>query len=356
MAAASDPTDWPAGETVPVPKCPACDSVRRRLLYAGLTDRVFGIAAGAWSIYRCADCHSGWLDPRPSDASLPLAYRGYFTHQEGVEPQIVRRKGLFRRILHDLVADYVNHRYGLDRPHALMVGRHLLPLFPPLRAGVDSLYRHLPRLPSQGGALLDIGCGNGRFLRVARKAGWRVCGVDFDPGAVAQARAHGLEVHRGGAEALADYGGHFDVVTSSHVLEHVADPRAHLAQVFRLLRPGGTLWIETPNLDSQGHANYARDWRDLDPPRHLWLSSASRLPELLRNAGFVHVTQRWNPLAVLDVFPVCEALRAGKPATEATKKGRIHVELTAIFLEAWLPARREFLTMTALRPGSAPHE
>ena len=180
-------------------------------------------------------------DPRPDAASLPRAYAGYFTHDEIRERVIVRRRGMVRRWLHDLLNDYMNHRYGTSRQPAAAGGRWLARLVPPLRAAVDATCRNLPRVPDGGGLLLDVGCGNGAFLRLAQEMGWQVEGVDFDPEAVQQARNAGFCATTGGVEGLNAEEKRYDVITMSHVIEHVPDPNDTLVRLYRLLKPGGML-------------------------------------------------------------------------------------------------------------------
>lgn len=349
----NESAQWPPDQLEAVPECPLCGGGSGRELWHGeMTDRVFGIAPGAWSLYRCLGCGSGWLDPRPDEASLPRAYAGYFTHDEIRERVIVRRRGVLRRWIHDALNGYMNHRYGTRRPNAWVAGRWLAWLMPPLRAAVDATCRHLPPAP-RGGRLLDVGCGNGAFLRLAREMGWQVTGLDFDPDAVARAQSSGFEAVCGGVEALDAVSGDYDVITLSHVIEHVRDPNDTLVRLHRLLKPGGTLWLETPNLDSLGHLLYGRNWRGLESPRHMVLFNQSSLRSALSKAGFVRVRQRWDAMVSFDVLRASAAIAHGRDAVHAgANKQRLPMEIIVEGVEALLPMRREFLTFTATKPSS----
>ena len=341
------PRPWPRADLESVPRCPVCGSAERSLLYTGLTDRVFCVADGAWDLYRCAQCASGYLDPRPTPESIGRAYAGYYTHDAEDHPT-VRRKGRIRSLLHDLVNGYQNHRYGLQRSPALPIGRWLLPLLPSLCTAADAECRHLPLLPAGGGRLLDVGCGNGGFLMLARQAGWQVEGLDFDAGAVQAARSRGLEVHHGGIEALSARSACYDVITLCHVIEHVHDPITTLRRLHALLKPGGMLWLDTPNLASLGAARFGQHWRDLDPPRHLVLFTPESLRGALAKAGFRNVEQHWRGLSVFDVFATSDALGQERSAQSASYQGRppLHAVLAEL-REMAQPARREFLTLSA---------
>lgn len=269
---------WDGGELERVACCPACGVVsaeyRHRLLRDLLED-----VSGEWDLRACAGCGSLFLDPRPTLHAINKAYASYYTHHSGTDAY-VRDNG--KSLLWKLSNGYMNRRYGAQRVPALNVGRWVLPLAFPLRQQLDFFYRHLPRKP---GSLLDVGCGNGVFLLRAREAGWDVAGIEPDPAAVVAARAGGLDVWNG---TLDDHpqGNAYDVVTASHVLEHVHDPRLFLRQVSARLRTGGTIWLATPNVRSLGHRWYGRSWRGLEPPRHLTIFSARALRSLLEGAGF----------------------------------------------------------------------
>ena len=341
------PRPWPQADLEAVPQCPVCGCSARSMLYKGLTDRVFGVADGFWDLYRCAQCRSAYLDPRPTPSSIHRAYAGYYTHNAEDHP-IVRRKGRIRSLLHDFINGYQNHRYGLHRSPALSSGRWLLPLLPSLRSAADAECRHLPPLPAGGGRLLDVGCGNGGFLLLALQAGWQVEGLDFDAGAVQAARARGLDVHHGGIEVLSERSACYDVITLCHVIEHVHDPIATLHALYALLKPGGVLWLDTPNLGSLGALRFGPHWRDLDPPRHLILFTPSSLTSSLIAAGFSSFKRHWRGLSLFEVYASSEAIANGRKGLNASHQGRPPLrDVGAELREMLQPARREFITLSA---------
>jgi SAM-dependent methyltransferase len=98
-------------------------------------------------------------------------------------------------------------------------------------------------------SLLDIGCGDGLFLAVARQAGWLVEGIEFSPEGARRASVRlGRPVAVGDLSRDRLLAGPFDVVTLWHVLEHLADPAAMLAAARQRLRAGGLLAVAVPNL------------------------------------------------------------------------------------------------------------
>ncbi len=166
--------------------------------------------------------------------------------------------------------------------------------------------RKLP--PCRPGArLLDIGCGRGDFLLACRQRGWTVTGVEQSQSpAMAAAVASGIDVY--GPEELDRLPtGGFDVVTLWHVLEHLADPRATLATVRRLLRPNGAVLIEVPNFGSWQARLGGPVWFHLDVPRHLYQFDQASLHDLLRRCGFA--CDRWETFSLeYDAFGLAQTL------------------------------------------------
>lgn len=343
--------DWPADGVEGVRGCPICGSGRRHLLYTGLTDRVFYCAPGRWNLYQCEKCHSAYLDPRPTLETIGLAYAEYFTHssqmQDGHD-----NLSRFRRVRRALANGYRNYRFGANLQPANRLGVLAAMLLPTQRRIIDGEYRHLPK-PQPGARLLDVGCGNGTFLCLARLAGWNVVGVDFDPKAVETARNHGLDARQGSIDVLDPGKESFDGITLSHAIEHVHDPIRLLRQCHALLRPGGWIWLETPNIEAQGHQLYGSNWRGLEPPRHLVLFSRTSLLQALEQAGFQTAQdQPYRPLCA-GIFAASESIAnggSGWGAMHLSNEGRRAVK-AAERKARKDPAVREFITIKAWKQG-----
>jgi SAM-dependent methyltransferase len=125
----------------------------------------------------------------------------------------------------------------------------------PLRSGPDRARRQAAMLAevlrdSAGPAVIvDVGCGDGSALAItaAQNPAHRFAGIDWSADALRQARALGLTVLRGGV-ALPVADGAADVVIMSELIEHLVDPDGAVAEARRVLRPGGSLLLSTPNL------------------------------------------------------------------------------------------------------------
>jgi ubiquinone/menaquinone biosynthesis C-methylase UbiE len=98
-----------------------------------------------------------------------------------------------------------------------------------------------------GGRILEVGCGTGLILGRLAAAGARVVGADLSSGMLAAARARGFAVTQADATRLPLADARFDAVCSFKVLAHVPDARGALAEMARVLRPGGLLVAELYN-------------------------------------------------------------------------------------------------------------
>ncbi len=103
----------------------------------------------------------------------------------------------------------------------------------------------------RGGRLLDLGCGDGTVLWLARRDGWEVQGVELYPEHTALVRdTLGLDVETSDIMAYAGVAAAWDCVVLTHVLEHLPDPVAALRKIRELLKPGGVGVLEFPNIDA----------------------------------------------------------------------------------------------------------
>lgn len=147
------------------------------------------------------------------------------------------------------------------------------------------------------GALLDVGCGPGRFLARLRAVGWEGPMRGLEPDAVAAGRATellGVPVRVGGVESLADEAPGLSAVVLRHVVEHVPQPLETLRALRSLLAPDGVLYLGTPDARALSAHLFGRYWHGYDPPRHLFAFTAPGLRELLRRAGFSVEREYWD--------------------------------------------------------------
>ena len=174
------------------------------------------------------------------------------------------------------------------------------------------------------GRLLEVGCASGWLLKHAAERGWRSRGVELSAEAVAHARGIGVDVFHGDLLEAGLTGASFDLVYMGDVLEHVPDCRRVLAEVARVLVPGGHLYLRGPITTNSlgrrlGLALYRMLGRTIvlrEPPYHLWEFTPRSMRQLATVSG-------------LDVVKIIEGkIPPGPP--HGTKSGMERVVLRAI--------------------------
>jgi 2-polyprenyl-6-hydroxyphenyl methylase/3-demethylubiquinone-9 3-methyltransferase len=103
----------------------------------------------------------------------------------------------------------------------------------------------IPVADRPGAVLVDVACGGGLMAEHVGRLGYRHVGVDLSSTALRVAQQHGLRPLRADAHRLPMNDGCADVVVAGEVLEHVDDLAGVVAEVCRVLRPGGTLVVDT---------------------------------------------------------------------------------------------------------------
>jgi len=226
--------------------CPLCGAPRRRDI----------VRAVEWRLVRCVACGLYYRYPPPAEV-LRRHYETIYEDDSTSEYIDERRRAVFAPFLRDF------------RPR----GRH---------------------------RLLDIGCGSGEFLTLARERGWSVEGVEVSPRGAAMARRRGLVVHTAVDDLPDDT---YDMVTLWNVIDFFSRPREQMRQIERVLAPGGAALVRAPNAIFQlaawrlsrvlvwpaPLAALVRDAYFFQPL--VW--SPRTLRRLLQDAGFIGV-RLWN--------------------------------------------------------------
>ncbi|MGA9752799.1 MAG: class I SAM-dependent methyltransferase [Acidobacteriota bacterium] len=230
--------------------CPICQETARERLFESadyLTGESFTVA-------RCARCGTA---------------RTLFPHPE-----------------EEIGSYYGNTYYGREGRRFLGTLEWLVRLF---RRG---RVRAVLRLHPGPGRVLDVGSGRGLILRRLRSLGWDCYGTELSADLAQLLRESGVEVFTGPLEEWGLPESSFDVILLWHSLEHQFEPAQVLAEVRRLLKPGGRLLLEVPNFGSRQAAVGGSRWFHLDVPRHLLHFSRPTLAALLGGQGFE--TLRWS--------------------------------------------------------------
>lgn len=218
----------------------------------------------------------------------------------------------------------------------------------PGRTESDNLYEHyhdaahftlaplvqasLERVVSLGersrltGRWLDFGYGEGGLLDVAQRRGWACYGIEISRSMLDYGSKKGWTVTSDprGDPRFADRT--FDVVTIIEVLEHVADPVCLLSDAARWLRPGGLLYVTTPNARGLNCRILRQAWSVVCPPQHLILWTPRALRMALARAGFNTSRLRaegFNPAEILAW------VRGGRSAAESVNRYESGLALSA---------------------------
>jgi glycosyltransferase involved in cell wall biosynthesis/SAM-dependent methyltransferase len=226
----------------------SCINCRSTRLY-------YAFSVNNYRLIECADCDYLGMYPQPSDAALADIYGESYAllseDESGSE-----HAGKLKRAT-------AEHYLGLVERYR---GRH-------------------------GGRLLEIGCGSGDFLVAAADRGYEVTGVEYSPYACERTRSllggRGTVI-QGEIQEILHQGPSFDVCVLNDVLEHARDPRALLSGVHSLLKPGGTLFVATPSLDSWSAKLMKNRWMEFKP-EHLHYFDQNTLHSLLFQTGYRQV-------------------------------------------------------------------
>jgi len=144
------------------------------------------------------------------------------------------------------------------------------------------------KLAGPEGRILDVGAGSGILLRhIARVRGSldNLAANDFSDEILEPLRREGFKTIVGRAECL-EPKEKFDVIILNQVLEHLENPPEVVAQLSRLLAPGGFLFIETPSIDGLDARLFSsRYWGGYHIPRHFWIFNESSLTRVVNGAG-----------------------------------------------------------------------
>ncbi len=165
------------------------------------------------------------------------------------------------------------------------------PLYEQERQGrVLTFQRHLEPIEQWAGdhrrkRIVDVGAYTGIFVEIAKQRGWDAYGTELSQWAARLCRERGLDVRTGTLEQAAFPDGFFDVATSWDVVEHLNDPRTHLQEIHRVLRPGGLVVIHTIDISAPFARLMGSRWPWL-MEMHIVYFSRHTLARMLESVGF----------------------------------------------------------------------
>lgn len=256
---------------------PALSPKRACVLCGARSADVFQEADGPYRVVQCKQCTLVYVDPLPPQTELEHHYDEDY-YSEWSSSQRMPRE----RLWHDRL---------------------------------DELRQY-----NKEGRLLDVGCGDGTFLRFARESGFEVYGTEISEYAVKRIeKLYSIPVFKGGLHGAEYPSEYFDVVTLYHVIEHVDDPVRYLSETHRILRDGGLLVVACPNVKSY-FFNLAyflfkgkrfQLFSTQDKEIHLYHFSDHTLRMLLKNNGFFLLSLGLDDSSVDPRKRIVESLAQG---------------------------------------------
>lgn len=134
--------------------------------------------------------------------------------------------------------------------------------------------------------ILDVGCGIGSFLEIARERGWDVYGTEFTDEAIAICKNKGVEMTQGKLDTKNYTENMFDIITSFEVIEHINNPIEEVQNMNKLLRPKGLLYFTTPNFNALERYLLRSDYNIIEYPEHLSYYTPKTINYLLTKNGY----------------------------------------------------------------------
>ncbi|MBU0619371.1 class I SAM-dependent methyltransferase [Patescibacteria group bacterium] len=141
--------------------------------------------------------------------------------------------------------------------------------------------------------LIDVGCGNGNFLRCAKQANYDISGMDISSPIVEYLQALNVPLYNS-LKSIKDK--YFDIVTCFDVIEHTTNPRPFLTSIKRILKKDGLFMITTPNGAGVSATILKNRWWVLGPSDHYVLFNPRSLPMLLEKVGFTIINIQTDTL------------------------------------------------------------
>ncbi|MCL2220347.1 MAG: class I SAM-dependent methyltransferase [Chitinispirillia bacterium] len=230
--------------------CPCCGHSEFSVCARGY-DYEYGTSPDKFTLVRCEACTVMFLNPRPAQSELGRIYPPEY------EPYHFDKKGL---------------TFTVRRWFEVRKARELAYTLP------------------AGAKILDAGCGNATFLDCLKSIGagkWELWGNDIDIHACKKISDAGYNIISGRLEEISLPDGFFDMIILKQVIEHLDNPNAVIAKTFMLLKSGGKLIVETPNIDSLDAWLFRKGfWGGYHLPRHWTIFNYKTLSKIGKDAGF----------------------------------------------------------------------
>ncbi len=248
--------------------CPVCRGERFRPVWRNLPELRFGLS-DRFSVRRCAACDTHVTHPLPVQAYLNELYETHYLPAEYVPPD---RRAIVAQI------------------EALRTGQTDL-----LNRWRSERSTQIPAIFYQPGTaeffadcrtILDVGAYTGEDMLWLEAGGWTVIGVEPNHRAASVAQQLGCSVRSTYLEDCHFPDAAFDAAYLSQVMEHLLEPQKMLAELRRILRPGGRLLLMTPNVHSLWRYVFGPYWINWHTPFHIYHFHMRALRRMVEEIGF----------------------------------------------------------------------
>ncbi len=254
---------------------------------------------GDYAIVKCKECGLGITSPFPSKEELEESNKKIYDSQQRIQVYLSRQ-------------GYFEKRY--------------------------KKYLSVIKEFTNGTTLLDIGCNIGLFVKTAQQEGFESAGIEVNTDCADYGRKKlGLKIYDGFVENQHFPDESFDVITLFDVLEHVPDVHSFLAEITRILKKGGVLTVQSPNINSVMAKLTKGKWNWLTPPDHLYHFTPETLTQLLISKQYsIKKIRTWEPLEdfINNYFPAVFG-RAGNILVYINQKTKLFSLLFYPLQQVW---------------------
>jgi len=246
--------------------CILCGAKPQSIL-KNLIDLEYG-CEGSFSFKKCPNCGLLMLFPTPTLSELksyyPVNYHGYHIQERGIISILYRIIYLLR-----------------FREYVSLVGR--------------------------GARILEIGCADMPYLDFIKikYPDLKITGIEFKDEVAEKGRKKGRNIITGTVSDIKQNES-YDLIIMNNLIEHVIDPLGEVEKAHSLLKPGGYLFVETPNTESWDYTVANRYWGSLHVPRHTYLFSLDSIELLAKKTKFdvIKVKYLLNIVATSKIFAI----------------------------------------------------
>ncbi|MHB1054086.1 MAG: class I SAM-dependent methyltransferase [Thiobacillus sp.] len=215
--------------------CPLCHGTR----FGTLGEK------NGFVVVSCCDCGLRFVQGMPSSNELDAFYRQYYANEKNERNAIRKVRRWWRK---------------------------LLPL----------------KLLAWKGLFLDLGCNTGFAVEAARRLGFKATGYDLSEQAIELARSTygNCDFNYGTARDAVSKGVRYDAVLCAEMIEHLTELDTLADALSFLVKPGGILYLTTPDAGRYRNPQELLAWKEVCPPEHLIYFGREQISRFLRNAGF----------------------------------------------------------------------